>query len=102
MFLRKLFIFCAAFILSTTCVFAANKNIKTTPAQTATSASARVNINTANETSLANVKGIGAKKAKAIIDYRQKNGEFKSVNDLAKVSGLGDKSVKKIANYLTV
>ena len=46
---------------------------------------AKVNINSADEAELMSVKGIGKAKAKAIVEYRQKNGPFKSVDDLTKI-----------------
>jgi competence protein ComEA len=57
---------------------------------------APVNVNTADaKTIAASLHGIGAKKAQAIVDFRTKNGEFKTVDDLAKVSGIGAKTVEK-------
>jgi competence protein ComEA len=57
---------------------------------------APVNVNTADAKTLAgSLHGIGAKKAQAIVDYRTKNGEFKTIEDLAKVSGIGAKTVEK-------
>lgn len=50
---------------------------------------AGVNVNTANEKELQMLTGIGPAKAKAIIDFRTKNGEFKTVDDLLKVPGIG-------------
>ncbi|MCW9047486.1 MAG: helix-hairpin-helix domain-containing protein [Gammaproteobacteria bacterium] len=53
-----------------------------------------VNINKANiETLQQNLQGVGPVKAQAIIDYRKKNGPFKSVNDLKNVSGFGDEII---------
>jgi competence protein ComEA len=63
---------------------------------------AAVNINKADKAELMSIKGIGEKKAIAILDYRKKNGNFKSIDDLAKVKGLGEKSVKKISKEITV
>ncbi len=63
---------------------------------------AAVNLNTATKQELDGVNGIGPVKAQAIIDYRQKNGPFKSVNELESVKGFGDKSVAKIRSELTV
>ena len=65
-------------------------------------ASAVVDLNTATSAELDALKGVGAAKAKAIIDYRDKNGPFKSVDDLAKVKGFGAKTVDKLRPELTV
>lgn len=48
-----------------------------------------VDINTASQKELEAVKGIGPAKAKAIVDYRKKNGNFKSLDDLKSVPGFG-------------
>lgn len=61
-----------------------------------------VNINTATPEELDTVKGIGPGKAKAIVDYRTKNGPFKSVDDLKAVKGFGDKTLAKLRSDLTV
>ncbi len=53
----------------------------------ATSVFAQVNINTASATELSALKGIGEKKAAAIIKYRKANGKFKSVEELVNVPG---------------
>lgn len=56
-----------------------------------------VNINTADAQKIADsVSGFGLKKAKIIVDYRTKNGDFKTLDDLNKVSGIGDKTIEKI------
>jgi competence protein ComEA len=62
---------------------------------------AAVNINTATKDELVTLKGIGDKKAQAIIDYRKKNGEFKSVDDLEKVEGIGPGTMKQLRSQLT-
>jgi competence protein ComEA len=69
---------------------------------TETPAAMKVNINTADEAALTSVKGVGKSKAKAIIAYREKNGAFKSVDDLTKVKGIKAKSLAKFSDQLTV
>lgn len=62
-----------------------------------------VDINRADAAAMiANWKGIGEKKAKAIIAYRKKNGPFASVNDLANVKGIGDALIKNNKKYMSV
>ncbi|MBS4018606.1 ComEA family DNA-binding protein [Azonexus hydrophilus] len=64
-------------------------------------AMAAVNINTATEAELDAVKGIGPGKARAIVEHRDKNGPFKSVDDLTNVKGFGKKSIDKLRSELT-
>lgn len=63
---------------------------------------AAININTATPGELDGVKGIGPAKAQAIVDYRSKNGPFKSLDDLKNVKGFGDKSIAKLKGELSV
>lgn len=63
---------------------------------------APVNLNTATAVELEALKGVGPVKAKAIVDYRTKNGEFKSVDELEKVSGFGKKTVGNLRADLIV
>ena len=63
---------------------------------------ALVNINTADETQLTALQGIGPTKAKAITQYRQEHGPFKSVDDLKKVSGIGEKTLAALKPFITV
>jgi competence protein ComEA len=60
-----------------------------------------VNINTASAAELAELKGIGDAKAKLIIEYREKNGPFKSVDDLRQVKGIGEKMVAQLRPSIT-
>lgn len=64
----------------------------------ATNAFAVVNVNTANKDELQMLTGIGPAKAQAIIDYRTKNGDFKTVDDLTKVPGIGPAVLGKMKN----
>ncbi len=61
-----------------------------------------VNINTASVAELGDLKGIGDAKAKEILEYREKNGPFKSVDDLRQVHGIGNKLLEKLRPHITV
>ena len=75
----------------------------TTSGSTAsTSNDGKVNINTADETGLQQISGIGPSKAKKIVDYRTQNGNFKSVDDLTNVSGIGEKTLASIRDQICV
>jgi competence protein ComEA len=55
-----------------------------------------VNINTADATVLAeSLDGIGASKANAIVEYREKNGDFESLQDLLQVKGIGEMTLER-------
>ena len=55
-----------------------------------------VDVNTADAKTLAKeLDGVGMSKAEAIVSYREKNGPFKSADDLAKVKGLGKKLIEQ-------
>jgi competence protein ComEA len=62
-----------------------------------------VNINTADAETLAmEIKGIGEKRAQAIIQYREAHGPFKSVDDLTNIKGIGVKLVEMNRDNITV
>ncbi|MES2636397.1 MAG: ComEA family DNA-binding protein [Pseudomonadota bacterium] len=63
---------------------------------------AAVNINTATQQELESLDGIGEVKAKAIIDYRKKNGGFKSIDELEKVDGVGSTTLKNLRKEVAV
>lgn len=66
-------------------------------------AAAPVDINSADAATLAaNIKGVGAKKAEAIVIYRQKHGPFSSIEDLRKIKGIGPKLIEKNRSVLLV
>jgi competence protein ComEA len=65
-------------------------------------APAVVNLNTATSTQIATLPGIGEKAAQRIIEYREKNGGFKKIEELMNVKGIGEKSFLKLKPLITV
>ena len=64
-------------------------------------ATTALNINNASIEQLEKIKGIGSKKAQAILDYRMLHGNFESIDDLTKVKGIGSKFIKKNRAWLS-
>ncbi len=61
-----------------------------------------ININTADkETLMSVIKGVGDKKAEAIIAYREENGSFKSIDELTNVKGIGQAMIDKHREMLS-
>lgn len=81
----------------------ASNNISTRPnSSTINSQNNKISINTADLSLLMTIKGIGEVKAKAIIEYRNKNGLFKAIEDITKVKGIGNSTFEKIKDYIKV
>src|SRR5215208_1478452 len=74
----------------------------TSSAVAAATPGAPVNVNTASATEFEALPGIGAKTAARIIEYRQKNGPFKKIEELMNVRGLGEKNFLKLKGQLTL
>lgn len=72
------------------------------PETTEEKADQLIDINTADLTRLLELNGIGPQKAQSIIDYREANGLFKTIDELTDVSGIGVKTLEKIQNQITV
>ncbi|WP_461603859.1 ComEA family DNA-binding protein [Aeromonas salmonicida] len=74
------------------------------PATTVTTAkeSGKVNLNTASINELTALKGIGKKKAQAIVDFREKQGKFTTVEQLADVSGIGPATLEANRDMIIV
>jgi competence protein ComEA len=66
------------------------------------SAAAPVNLNTASVAQLESLPGIGKSTAERILEYRDKSGGFKKVEDLMNVRGIGEKSFLKLKPLVTV
>ena len=85
-----------------------NSNNKEENAETSTGTSfneemsGKININKASLEEFQALSGIGESKAKAIIKYREENGNFKKIEDLMNVSGIGESLYEKIKNDITV
>ena len=78
-----------------------NPSTASQPAKPAAAATI-VNLNTASQAELEALPGVGAKTAARIIDYRQKKGPFKKIEELMNVQGIGEKSFLKLKPQLTV
>jgi competence protein ComEA len=65
-------------------------------------AGGKVNINTASESELEALPGIGQVLAQRIVDYRTQHGPFRAVRDLLKVEGIGEKKFDSLRDYVTV
>lgn len=61
-----------------------------------------VNINTATQTELEELPGIGPSIASRIVEYREQNGKFKTVEDIKNVTGIGENKFEKIKDYIRV
>lgn len=75
-------------------------NNKTTPKKEQNDG--KVSINTASIDELKKIKGIGDVKAKSIIEYRNENGRFKSIEEITNVNGIGSSTFEKIKNYIKI
>lgn len=64
--------------------------------------SAKININKAAASELETLNGIGPALAQRIIDYRNKQGPFKDINEIKNVSGIGDKKFEAIKDSISV
>lgn len=72
------------------------------PTGGAASGKTLVNLNTASDTDLETLPGVGPSKAAAIMEYRETNGRFRSIEELMEISGIGEKTFEKLKEYITV
>ena len=70
--------------------------------QSGTSLRSKVNLNTASLSQLDGLTGIGPTYAQRIIDYRNSNGGFKSIEEIKNVKGIGDKTFEKFKDQITI
>lgn len=76
--------------------------VHTEPLQPDTTYSGKLNINLATAEELAMLPGLGETYANRIIQYRENNGPFITIEDLMKVKGIGQKRFESISKYITV
>jgi competence protein ComEA len=89
-------------LLIATSPLAAQSPTTSRDARTTAPAAAMINLNTATAAELEMLPGIGPKVAARIVEYRQKKGPFKKIEELMNVQGIGEKSFLKLRAQLTV
>lgn len=62
----------------------------------------KINLNKADLSSLQTISGVGAKRSQDILDYRDSQGGFKTIDDLKNVSGIGEKTLEKLRQDVTI
>ncbi|HEY4550350.1 MAG TPA: helix-hairpin-helix domain-containing protein, partial [Bacillus sp. (in: firmicutes)] len=70
--------------------------------QEGTTADGKISLNSATESELQTLPGIGPSKALAILEYRETNGSFKKIEDLMEISGIGEKTFEKLKEHIAV
>jgi competence protein ComEA len=100
--MRALLVILAVLAMAAIPAAAAQQKSPGTKSSSAAAPTTPVNINTATQEQLEALPGLGPKVAQRIIEYRQKNGNFKKVEDLMNVKGIGEKSFLKLKPSLTV
>lgn len=104
--MKKTLIGCCLAIVTllSTVSFANTKSLlNSTPIEQAVSTQlAIIDLNTASPKALLSLKGIGKKKAQAIIEYRKEHGNFTSINELTNVQGIGKQVVSENLKRLKI
>lgn len=75
-------------------------NSESSTSTDSSSESSKININTADAEGLKKINGVGDAKAKKIIEYREKNGNFKSIDEIKNIGGIGEKTFEKMKSQL--
>lgn len=88
--------------MNNACINSNQKEENTTSKDSIQNASKMISINQATLEELITLPSIGESKAQAIIEYRNKNGNFKTIDDILNVSGIGNSVFEKIKDSITV
>ena len=97
-----LFVIAATVLAAHPLAQSSNASARRTTAPAASKPATLVNLNAATAMELATLPGIGEKTALRIIEYREKKGPFKKVEELMNVQGIGEKNFLKLKPQLTV
>jgi competence protein ComEA len=95
-------LFLSLFVVSVLMAGVAQTHAQTASGKSESRPLATVNLNTATAAELETLPGIGASTAARILEYRQKNGPFKKIEELMNVQGVGEKSFLKLRQQITV
>lgn len=79
-----------------------NSNLKTTENNKVSNKSQKININTASQTELETLPGIGPSTALKVIEYRKENGRFKNIEDIKNIKGIGESKFNNIKELIKV
>ena len=93
---KLIYLILCVFVMGTDVANAAVSHHHTANARPHSVYSGKVNLNTADVRQLSSLKGIGEKKAEAIIAYRKQKGRFRSVRDLQGIKGIGVKFIQRL------
>ncbi len=98
---RKVLIFIGVVIFAGAALKFFNVSLKKPSLAENKSITSIININTASQSQLQSLTGIGPSLASRIIDYRDANGDFSDLGDLKKVKGIGDKKAQILKPYIS-
>lgn len=76
--------------------------ISSSVSASSTQGNSLVNLNIATDIELQSLPGVGPSKAKSIIEYREKNGGFKSIDEIKNIKGIGESSFEKLKDKITI